>query len=64
MQRPAALGDKAVLTAEELYSFLDGKLAKYKWPRSFEFVEEIPTNSMGKTLKRVLRQSHLEGTKA
>ena len=54
----------AGLTAEELYSFLDGKLAKYKWPRSFEFVEEIPTNSMGKTLKRVLRQSHLEGTKA
>ncbi|MBD8870780.1 class I adenylate-forming enzyme family protein [Nocardioides donggukensis] len=54
----------AVLTADELYAFFEGKLAKYKWPRSFEFIEEIPTNSMGKTLKRVLRRSYVEDAKA
>ncbi len=50
----------ATLTAEELLAFCEGKLARYKWPRSLEIVEEIPTNSVGKNLKRVLRERYLE----
>lgn len=50
----------ADLKAEEIFAFCDGKLAKYKWPRSIEFIEEIPTNSMGKILKRVLREPYLK----
>ncbi|WP_316575018.1 class I adenylate-forming enzyme family protein [Nocardia canadensis] len=49
----------ADITAEEILAFCDGKLAKYKWPRVIEFIDEIPTNSMGKTLKRVLREPYL-----
>ncbi|MGW6426333.1 class I adenylate-forming enzyme family protein [Nocardia sp. NPDC055053] len=49
----------ARLTAAELLAFCDGKLAKYKWPRAIEFIDEIPTNSMGKSLKRVLRAPFL-----
>ncbi|MEV6218308.1 AMP-binding protein [Nocardia sp. NPDC051833] len=45
----------ASLTAAEILAYCDGKLAKYKWPREIEFIDEIPVNSMGKKLKRVLR---------
>ena len=36
-------------------SFLQGRLASYKHPRQFEFVDELPRNSMGKVLKTELR---------
>ncbi|MFD6223975.1 class I adenylate-forming enzyme family protein [Nocardia asteroides] len=49
----------ATLTTAEILAHCDGKLAKYKWPRVIEFVDEIPINSMGKTLKRVLRASYV-----
>lgn len=41
---------------EELLDHCAGRLAKYKWPRRFEIVEEIPTNPMGKVLKNQLRE--------
>jgi long-chain acyl-CoA synthetase len=43
----------------ELLAFCQGRLAKYKWPRAFELVDEIPTNAMGKILKRQLREPYL-----
>ncbi|GHJ61276.1 fatty-acyl-CoA synthase [Nocardioides sp. OK12] len=46
----------ASLTTDEVLAFCEGKLAKYKWPRAVEFVDELPMNSMGKVLKRVLRE--------
>ncbi|GAA1847672.1 class I adenylate-forming enzyme family protein [Microbacterium koreense] len=46
----------ATATADDLLAFCEGKLAKYKWPRRFEFVDVIPTSPMGKILKRVLRE--------
>lgn len=52
------------VTAEEILAFCEGKLAKYKWPRVIEFIDEIPTNSMGKTLKRVLREPYLSAREA
>lgn len=54
----------ATLTGAELLAFCEGKLARYKWPRTIEIVEEIPTNSVGKNLKRVLRERHLHGAGA
>jgi len=41
---------------KEILSFLKEKLASYKLPRSVEFAEELPKNSAGKILKRVLRE--------
>jgi acyl-CoA synthetase (AMP-forming)/AMP-acid ligase II len=43
-------------SAEEILRFFDGKLARYKIPRSVHFVDEIPRNPTGKVLKRVLRE--------
>ena len=40
-----------------LLEHLNGKLARYKFPRAFAFVESIPRNSSGKILKRELRES-------
>lgn len=49
--------DGASLDERELIEFVDTQLASYKKPRSVEFVDELPTSSTGKTLKRVLRES-------
>jgi long-chain acyl-CoA synthetase len=51
-------------TAGELLEFCVGKLAKYKLPRRVEFVEALPTNTVGKTLKRVLREPYWADRKA
>lgn len=42
------------VTANELKNFLKGKLAPFKIPRFIEFVESLPKNAAGKTLKREL----------
>jgi acyl-CoA synthetase (AMP-forming)/AMP-acid ligase II len=42
-------------SADEILRFFDGKLARYKIPKSVHFVDEIPRNPTGKVLKRVLR---------
>ncbi|GAA11311.1 class I adenylate-forming enzyme family protein [Gordonia alkanivorans] len=44
------------VTAEDLLSFCDGQLAKYKWPRAFHFTDRIPVSAMGKLLKRAIRE--------
>ncbi len=43
------------LGASEVLQHCQGKLARYKQPRTIEFVDEIPRNPTGKVLKRVLR---------
>ena len=48
--------------ADELESFCRDRLAGYKRPRAFEFVDEIPRNTSGKILKRVLREPYWAGT--
>jgi len=45
-------------TAEEVMEYCRGKLASYKRPRYVEFVDELPRNTMGKVLKRVLREKY------
>jgi fatty-acyl-CoA synthase len=40
---------------EELTRICDARLAKYKRPRHFFFVDELPRNSIGKVQKHVLK---------
>ncbi|MGD8326378.1 MAG: long-chain fatty acid--CoA ligase [Sphingomonadales bacterium] len=41
---------------EELQALSAEKLASYKRPKAFEFINEIPRNPSGKALKRLLRE--------
>ena len=43
------------VTEEDILSFLEGRLASYKKPRAFEFIDQLPTSSMGKVMKTDLR---------
>lgn len=46
----------ATLTDDEFRKFLKQNLDNYKRPRDFEFVPELPKNSLRKVLKRELRK--------
>jgi acyl-CoA synthetase (AMP-forming)/AMP-acid ligase II len=48
-------------TAQELIDFCKQRLARYKAPKSVEFVESLPKNPAGKILKRELREKYWEG---
>lgn len=47
--------DGRSVTEADLLAFISSELAGYKRPRSIEFVNEIPRNATGKTLKVQLR---------
>ncbi|WP_030907064.1 acyl-CoA synthetase [Streptosporangium amethystogenes] len=47
--------------AAELIESLSGRLAKMKWPRSIDFIGEMPREPNGKLLKRKLRDPYWEG---
>lgn len=51
----------ASATPDQLIAFLRDKLAGYKIPRRFEFVDTFPRNATGKVLKRVMRAEHSSG---
>ncbi len=53
-------GEKA--TREELVDHCLESLARYKKPRSIEFVDELPKNPAGKVIKKELRAMLLEGS--
>jgi len=44
------------VSCQELREFLRGRLAPYKIPRYFAFVEDLPRSTTGKVLKRVLKE--------
>ena len=46
--------------AVDIQLFCRNRLADYKVPREFEFVADLPRNSNGKVLKRVLRDQYTE----
>jgi long-chain acyl-CoA synthetase len=46
----------ASATEEELLAHVEPRLARFKHPRGFRFVAEIPKNAVGKPLRRVLRE--------
>src|SRR5215203_7352956 len=45
---------------EDLAAFLGEKLAKYKIPRDFVFVEALPRTAYGKVVKGELRDAYLD----
>ena len=47
--------------AAELIGSLEGRLAKMKWPKSVDFIEEMPRDPSGKLLKRKLRDPYWAG---
>ncbi|MEW9527233.1 acyl-CoA synthetase [Microbispora sp. NPDC049125] len=47
--------------AEEILGSLEGRLSRMKWPKSVEFIEEMPREPNGKLLKRKLRAPYWEG---
>jgi fatty-acyl-CoA synthase len=51
-----ALKPGGTTTADELISFCQGKIAKYKIPKSVVFVEQLPRNSMGKVVREELKR--------
>lgn len=48
------------LTLEEVREFCDGRIAKFKMPRSLRFVTEFPMTASGKIQKFKLREMHLK----
>ena len=44
------------LTAEDIQAFCADRLAKYKRPTRIVFVDELPKNTMGKVLRRELKE--------
>jgi long-chain acyl-CoA synthetase len=47
--------------AASIMEHLSGRLAKFKWPRSIDFSDELPREPTGKLLKRQLRDPYWEG---
>ncbi len=54
----------AECTEKEIIDYCEGKLARYKIPRSVEFVSELPKNASGKILKKELRKRYWEDQEA
>jgi fatty-acyl-CoA synthase len=52
----AALNAEETLTLEELRSFAESKLARYKLPLKLHVVPQLPRNPAGKVLKFQLRE--------
>ncbi len=46
------------VSAEEMREFCLGKIAKFKIPKYFEFIQELPKGHSGKILKRALKDLH------
>ena len=46
----------AELSSDDIRSFLDGRVAKWWIPESFEFIDEVPKTSVGKFSKKTLRE--------
>jgi long-chain acyl-CoA synthetase len=51
----------ASVTPEEILDFLHGYLARFKWPKDVQVVDELPHLVTGKVLRRALRGEELLG---
>ncbi len=54
------LKESETATAEELISFCEQHLAKYKLPTEIEFRDELPKTNVGKILRKDLRKEELQ----
>ena len=50
--------DGVTLTEAEIIEYSQGRLARYKQPKSVVFVDMLPRNPAGKVIKFDLRQQH------
>ena len=48
--------------AADILASLEGQLSRMKWPRSIDFIGEMPRDPTGKLLKRRLREPYWGGT--
>lgn len=46
------------LTEEDVFTFLQGKLGKYKIPKYIEFIDRLPKTASGKIQKFMLKERH------
>lgn len=63
-ERPLAMvvvAENEQVTAEDLGSFLAGRVARWQVPERWAFIAEVPKTSVGKFDKKVLRQRFAEG---
>ena len=58
---PAAGIEAGPALAEEILAFCRDKLAKYKTPKSIDFIAEMPRDPNGKLYKRKLRDPYWAG---
>jgi long-chain acyl-CoA synthetase len=58
---PAAGVEAGPALADDIMAFCRDKLAKYKWPRSIDFVDALPRDPNGKLYKRKLRDPYWVG---
>jgi fatty-acyl-CoA synthase len=49
---------REVVTEDELLTFLESRIARYKLPKSIVFADELPKSGAGKILKRQLRDTY------
>src|SRR5699024_6427203 len=52
------LRDGETIPKEEILTFCEGKLAKYKVPHHIDFVDDLPRNLQGKLLKYQIRKKY------
>ncbi len=57
----AVVVTKADTNEEELVAHCSERLARFKAPRSVDFVDALPKSAVGKTLRRVIREQYWEG---
>jgi fatty-acyl-CoA synthase len=48
------------LKSEDLISFCEGQLARYKWPKKILFARDFPRTALGKVRKTELRKQYME----
>jgi long-chain acyl-CoA synthetase len=59
--QPAVPGSGSDELAAEILASLEGQLARMKWPKTIDFLDELPRDPSGKLLKRKLRAPYWEG---
>jgi acyl-CoA synthetase (AMP-forming)/AMP-acid ligase II len=55
------LKERHTATSDEIINFCKQHLARYKAPRSVDFVTVLPKNPQGKILKREIREKYSQG---
>jgi acyl-CoA synthetase (AMP-forming)/AMP-acid ligase II len=55
------LNEGSSISAEDIIEFSRTRIAKFKCPKSIDFIDVLPRNMSGKILRRELRDPYWEG---